>query len=346
MKLVFTADTHFCSKFINENAAERNAQIISVFDKIADYAQSCGAEAVLLGGDLFDTPYPSSETEAAVRRVFERHGELSFYAVCGNHDPLAVTGFYSDPPRNLFVFPDKITPAQIGDITLYGISLSNAFDAPDPWSDFHASGRFITMSHGTLSGRGGFSLDPRTLASTGASLSLMGHIHKTSEYQLSNGSRALYAGSPFGRGFDECGQKGFYVIDTGSFDYTYVNTNAKIYREYYADVSDARSVADILAVLSELSPAENEIARAVLTGTLRTPFYIDCNALCSHLDGFIEVRDKTQIDIDLFKNTGDNTLEGRFVHILSEKLKNADESEKQIILDAIKEGVIAVRSGK
>lgn len=345
MKLVFTADTHFGCRFKNENADKRNAQLILCFDKIADFAQSCGA-AVLIGGDIFDTPYPDDEIKAAVRRVFEKHNDTRFFAVCGNHDPLTVTDFYNDPPENLFVFPDRITKAELGDVSVYGISLSSAFDAPDPWEGFHADGRFITLSHGTLSGSGGFCLNPRTLAGTGAALSLLGHIHKTCETPLSNGSRALYAGTPFGHGFDECGQKGFYVIDTDSFDYTYVNTDAEIYREYTVDISGARSIADVMDKLSQLHPSCNEIARALLTGSLSSPFYIDCDALCGYFENIVQIKDKTSVDTDVFKSLKDNTLEGKFVQILTQRLESADDTEKQKILDAIKEGVIAIRSGK
>lgn len=348
MKLIFTADTHFGSKFNNENAALRGAELISAFDSIACYAESINAAAVLLGGDLFDTPNPGQETTAAVARVFERHGSLRFLAVCGNHDPLNITEFYSSPPENLYVFPDKIKGVDLGDITVFGISLSNAFDMPDPWRDFRgAEGKngFITLTHGTLGGQGGFSLNTQSLAATGASLSLLGHIHKTNDAVLPNGKHALYAGVPFGRGFDECGQKGFYVIDTKDFSYTYVNTNTKIYAEYNFDISSAHSVSDILNILSKKTPAENEIARAVLTGRLSTPFYIDCDALCAHAGGFVQIKDRTSADIDYLSSMGDNTLEGRFVKILADKLKEADEHDRRIIEDAIKEGVIAIRGG-
>ena len=352
MKLIFTADTHFGSKFNNENAALRDAELVSAFDSIACYAESINAAAVLLGGDLFDTPNPGQETSAAVRRVFERHCSLRFLAVCGNHDPFGITEFYSSPPENLYIFPDKIKGVDLGGITVFGISLSSAFNMPDPWKDFRGAcdeenkDGFITLTHGTLGGQGGFSLNLQSLAATGAKLSLLGHIHKTNEAVLPNGKHALYAGVPFGRGFDECGQKGFYVIDTQDFSYTYVNTEAKIYTEYNFDISGAHSVSNILNILSKKTPAENEIARAVLTGRLGTPFNIDCDALCAHTDGFVQIKDRTSADIDYLSSMGDNTLEGRFVKILADRLKDADELGRQIIEDAIKEGVIAIRGGE
>lgn len=347
MKFIFTADTHFGCKFINENADLRNRQLVMDFGRIADYADKSGIKYILLGGDMFDTPYPDENVKAAVYRVFESHSDIRFMAVCGNHDPLSMTDFYNNPPENLFVFPDSITKADMQDISVYGISLSDAFEAPDPWSGFCGDGKFITLSHGTLSGKGGFSLDPSSLAQTGAALSLLGHIHKTQSVFLPNGTRALYAGTPFGHGFDECGQKGFYVIDTDDFSYTYVNTDSKIYREYTADISSCSSIAQVMDILFKIKPQENEIARAVLVGKLKQPFDIDCDVLTEYIkESFIQIKDETTIDTDIFKSAGENTLEGKFVDILLHRLENAQQSERQQILDAIKEGVLAIRSSK
>lgn len=344
MKLIFTADTHFGCKFLNENADLRNAELIRSFNGIADFAERNSAP-VLLGGDMFDTPFPDEQTAAAVRRVFETHPKTDFYAVCGNHDPLYTTEFYFEPPKNLFVFPERITKVELSDIALYGVSLTAA-DLPDPWQGFHADGKFITLSHGTLSGMGGFELDPVTLADTGARLSLLGHIHLTSRKTLYNGSHALYAGAPFGHGFDECGQKGYYLIDTEDLSYTFINTDAKLYSEYTVDVSECASISDVLDRLSAVTPTENEIARAVLTGAPKVPLSIDCDSLCEYTDGFVKIKDKTQINEELFKAVDENTLEGAFVSILTKKLKNAEGADRQIILDAMKEGISAIRSGK
>ena len=116
MKLVFTADTHFGSKFKDGGAAARTAEHIACFSRMAEKARSLGAP-VLIGGDLFDSPYPAPETEAAVRRVFETHADVAFYAVAGNHDPLGATAFYADPPENLHVFPDRVECVELGGVS-------------------------------------------------------------------------------------------------------------------------------------------------------------------------------------------------------------------------------------
>lgn len=344
MKLIFTADTHFDSRFRYEDAAARNMELVACFSRIADHAKELGA-AVLLGGDLFDSPYPSPAVEAAVRRVFETHADTRFYAVCGNHDPLGATAFYADPPENLHVFPDRIERVELDGAALYGVSMRDAFGGGDPWDGFRADGKAITLTHGAFAEGGCYRLDSATLSNTGAALHLAGHIHKTERRLLPGGGVALYAGCPFGRGFDECGKRGYYVIDTETMDPQYVYTDARVYAEYRADISDAGDLKQLYAKLADIRPAENETARIVLTGSTAAPLDFDADELAKSLDGVVAVRDESTVDTDIFAAREDNTLEGEFTRIMLDKLKNGPESE-ETVKEALKEGIIALRYGK
>ena len=343
MQLVFTADTHFDSAFGAENAAVRNGELIANFESICAYAKRIGAAAVLLGGDIFDTPHPSKETCAALSNIIRTYGTLKFIAVAGNHDPLYNTAFYGLVPENMFVFPAEVTAVKLGDINIYGASVKSSEDTRDPWQGVRCEGKSITLSHGMLDSSAAFSLDSRTLADTGASMSLLGHVHNTCEKLLSNGSTALYAGSPAGRGFDECGDRGFYVIDTDSFKYKYIKTDATVYREYKVDIGQTHNTDELMALLMNVKTADNEISRAVLTGSLLFPYSIDCRAICEFLPQFCEVKDVSEIDINITENIAENTLEGKFLRILASRLEKAEGEERQKILDAMKEGVLALR---
>lgn len=344
MKLVFTADTHFGSKFKDGDAAARTAEHIACFSAMADKARALGAP-LLIGGDLFDTPFPSAETEAAVRRVFETHSDVRFYAVAGNHDPLDATAFYADPPENLHVFPDRVECVELGGVSLYGVSMGDAFGGGDPWRGVRTDGRAVTLSHAAFAEGGCYTVNKTSLSETGALLHLMGHIHKTASFPLPGGGAALYAGSPFGRGFDECGRRGYYVIDTDTLQTEYVFTDAAVYAQYEADVSDVSSYAELFSRLSRITPAEGEIARIVLTGSTATPVEFDGASLAAHL-GVVAVKDETTADLGRFSARTDNTLEGEFTRIILEKMKNAPESERDELSEALKEGVRALRSGK
>ena len=244
------------------------------------------------------------------------------------------------------VFGGDISKVTVGDTDIYGVSVKTASDTVDPWQNFKADGNFITLSHGDLDGNGTFRISSNSLADSGGKLHLLGHIHKTSAHRLSNGKTALYGGCPAGRGFDECGERGFYVIDTDGFTFTYITTDAKIYKEYEIDISDIAEKTELIDKLRAVPVCDNEIARAVLVGALPHPIDIDTAKLQPFAPQFIEIKDKSTVNIDVMKNIDSNTLEGEFVRILSKKLEGVQQEERQVILDAVKEGVLALRGQK
>ena len=58
MRVIHCADIHLDSglsaNFDKETARERKAEILRTFVRMTEYAADCGAEAVLIAGDLFD----------------------------------------------------------------------------------------------------------------------------------------------------------------------------------------------------------------------------------------------------------------------------------------------------
>lgn len=336
MKLVFTADLHIGSAFSGENADIRNAELVENFRGIVKYAEDNGASFIILGGDLFDTPYPAPELEGAVYGIIAG-SSVRFIAISGNHDPLSKTRFYKNPPENMTVLPAHVTGVDLGGVMLYGASVYNADDTADIWQNFCTEGEFITLSHGELSGNGFIPLSRTALSQVGARLNLLGHIHLSSVTVLSNGRHAIYCGCPAGRGFDECGEKGFYVIDTDGYTYDFIKCDGRQYKEYTVDLTDLTH-ADIVEKLCSITPSANEISRAVLTGSILPELEIDITRLLP-LTQFIEIKDKTEVGFDKLEIAKANTLEGEFVRILL-----ADDSE--FANDAIAEGIKALRRQK
>ena len=335
MLFIFTADTHFDSAFFDENTAQRSGELIVNFKNTVEYAKSIGAKLIVLGGDLFDSPFPSAETSAAVRNIIASNKDLQFIAICGNHDPIHTTAFYNSVADNFYVFPETITKFEYDGVVFYGVSEKDSDYSEDKWQNFKADGKFITLSHGDFK--------PASLMNTGASLCLLGHIHKSEVHTLANGVKAIYCGCPAGRGFDECGPKGFYVIDSENFSFKFVQSDAKIYTEYYVDIGETENTEQLLELLQGINPKENEIARAILCGEMYTPYAIDCDRLCGLFPEFVQIKDDSKIREDFLKNAAQNTLEGEFIRILTAKLETATGEEKEKILEAIKEGVIALR---
>lgn len=344
MKIVFTADTHFGSAFRGENAAVRNGELIAAFRSICNHARNIGAAAVLIGGDVFDTPNPSKETQAMFLSVLKEFSDLRFIMVAGNHDPLYECAIYSRLPQNAYVFPAEVSVCDLDGIKIYGASVTQAGDTRDPFENLHIESRDIILTHGALGSAAEFSLSDATLSDTGAGLVLTGHIHAGFEKVLSSGARLIYCGAPWGRGFDECGEKGFYEIETDTFEAKFIPSAAKVYKEYVCDVSKTSSVEELCEVISGIKVGPDEIARLVLTGCLSQPYSIETDAIAGYFPQFVSIKDKTQVDLSVIGNVSDSTLEGKFIKILRAKLDAAkDEQEREKIQDAIKQGLIALR---
>ncbi len=345
MKLVFTADLHLDSAFLGEQRHTRNNDLLKTFEEITDYARTIGAGAVLLGGDLFDIPTPSAYITNEVKKIIENNNDIMFYAVAGNHDPLDTTDFYRSVPKNMHVFGADISKVMLGDTALYGASVASGTDRRNVFEGFTAQKGSIFLCHGDIASDCGFDLVRADVEKSGIDLLLMGHIHKTAEYSYA-GPRGLHSGVPAGRGFDECGQKGFYVVDSDRKECEFVKTNAKIYKEYFIDVSDADDIIKIAEMLNSQPVGENEIARAVLTGNVDGSVYIDTDTLQKYCDKFVEIKDKTALRDDIMKNAGEQTLEGEFIRMMTARIDKADDSEKTMLYDALKQGVTALRCKK
>ena len=336
MKLIFTADLHLDSAFLGEDRHARNRELLKNFADIVEYAKQIGAWSVLIGGDLFDIPTPSAYITGGVKKIIEDNPNIMFFAV---------TEFYKSTPKNMYVFGPEIEKVMIGKVALYGASVSTQPDRRNVFDGFMAENGGLFLCHGNINSDCGFDLSRADVEKSGIDLLLMGHIHKTAEYSYSS-PRGLHAGVPAGRGFDECGEKGFYVIDGDSKTYEFVKSGAKEYKEYFVDISSCNDVTDIVDRLNAQSAGDNEIARAVLRGNIRGDVYIDTEVLQKYCDKFVEIKDKTTLAEDIMKNADERTLEGEFIRLMLARIEKADDSEKPMLYDALKQGVVALRCEK
>ena len=88
MRVLHTADFH-AGRLLK--GFDRTPEIHEALTEIAGLARSEGADAVLVSGDLFDTPNPSADAEAAVFDFFLRLRDAGIpgVAIAGNHDSAA-----------------------------------------------------------------------------------------------------------------------------------------------------------------------------------------------------------------------------------------------------------------
>ena len=85
MRLIHTSDWHLGRKL---KGVDRTPEIALALDEILKYAKEYEADAVLVSGDIFDVPNPTTEAERIAYDFFYKLNQLSIpsVAIAGNHD--------------------------------------------------------------------------------------------------------------------------------------------------------------------------------------------------------------------------------------------------------------------
>ena len=154
---------------------------------------------------------------------------------------------------------------------------------------------------------------------------------------LDEGGVYCYSGCLEGRGFDECGKKGFVLLEIGeeSFTYDFIPFSLRTLHDIAVDVTDCTSMPQIeSAVTTKLSSVSSEdMVRVTLTGALPADVNRDMEYLSKLLQGRFfaaRVHDKTTLLIDPADYAGDASLKGAFVGGVLES--DLSEEEKQRVL--------------
>ncbi len=85
MRLIHTSDWHLGRKL---KGVDRTSEIALALEEILKYAQEFEVDAVLVAGDIFDVPNPTTEAERVAYDFFYKLNQLSIpsVAIAGNHD--------------------------------------------------------------------------------------------------------------------------------------------------------------------------------------------------------------------------------------------------------------------
>ena len=230
LKIFHCADLHLDaptdSRLDPEKARIRRDELLLTFQLFLDTAAEENADAVLLCGDLFDRDLVSPTAASVVRDAILAHPTLEIFYLRGNHDrncALTVPSGVAIP--NLHTFGSSWTSYTLGRGPLPVVITGAEISPPPPGgtasllSSLHLSPDAvnIVMLHGQLISGNGNTLPSAEeipmglLRNKGIDLLALGHIHLPREGRLDGRGRYVYAGCLEGRGFDECGPRGFWV---------------------------------------------------------------------------------------------------------------------------------------
>ena len=357
-RFIHAADFHLDSAFRAlppRQAAARRRESRELPQRLANYANRNHVDLVLLAGDLLDSNAGFAETGELLRDALASIDAPVFIAP-GNHDCFCAGSPYTALKwsENVHVFSvPKMESVEVPQLN--AVIHGAAFVAPEQnrrvLADFAApaDGKVhIGVLHGELGAaeeRYG-AVSAQEVAASGLAYLALGHIHKRTEPICCGNTQAAWPGCPEGRGFDELGEKGFYVgtvSDDGHVSVEFVPFARHRYEIAEVDVTGQTPRSAVEAALPPETAAD--LYRIILTGETDADG-VDTAALQSALaDRFyaLEIRDATRPAEDLWSRAEEDSLKGLFVRELKEKYNAAQtDEERETVVRAVRFGLAAL----
>lgn len=354
MRIIHCADIHLDSKLsanlTGAKKKERKIELIQTFERMVDYAAEQEVTAIIIAGDLFDTKNVAVTPRNAVYKAIINHSEIDFYYLKGNHDADSFLSMLEVIPDNLKLFNDVWTSYTIGDlgvVTINGIELNsdnsgliynslvldtdkvNIVTLHGQESVYQNKDKTEVISINELKGKG---IDYLAL----------GHIHEYKLETLDRRGKYCYPGCLEGRGFDECGEHGFVILDIDEASRTVVSefvpfSKRRLYT-VSVDVSDCMDNTDIrekmyIALGAANIGAEN-LVKVELTGNVDISCDKDTELLAKTFEDdyyFIKVKDKTKLAVNYNDFSLDASLKGEFVRLVMADTDMDEELKAEIV---------------
>ncbi len=340
MKLIHCADLHLDSplgaNLSPEKARERKAELLSTFRELVRHADENRVSAILIAGDLFDSAHLSKKTENYVTDLIRSHPDLCFFYLAGNHDKGSSLATREDRPENLYVFDNSWRSYSFGEVTI------TAAERPDLDTLMLNAGEVnIVLMHGQeRAGRGEASEDIIPLGklkNKNIDYLALGHLHEYREIAIDNRGVACYSGCLEGRGFDECGRKGYVLLNVENkrITHTFVPFAKRELHTVVCDITGFSSQLDLenrlLAATSAIP--SHHMVKAVLRGKISANAIKDLTHLSTRLSErfwFAKLRDESRLEIKPEDFCNDISLRGEFFrHVMASKL-SPEEKERVI----------------
>ena len=337
MKLIHCADLHLDSPMESnlpaDKARERRNEILFTFSELVRLADENGADAILIAGDLFDTKRTTQKTEQYVINLVEQHPKLNFFYLAGNHDSGNRLSEDKNLPENLYTFRKDWTSYALGDIYITGS------ECPDPDSLVIPEDKVnVVLLHGQQKETNTAEQDVipfKKYKDKHIDYLALGHLHGYREAALDERGIACYSGCLEGRGFDECGQKGYVLleIEHGKVKHTFVPFARRTLHEITCDLSDCQSPLEAenrLLAATERIPA-SDLVKAILVGDCPPQLMIDTAQLSQLLSQrfyFAKLVNRTRLAIRPQDYIHDVSLKGEFVRrVMASDLTEAEKEE-------------------
>ena len=371
-RLLHLADLHLDRAFAGmgcqgEPAVRRRLGLRDALRRAGVTAQQRRCSAVTIGGDLYEHDRAGADTAAFLAETFRSWSPIEVLLAPGNHDALLPGSIHSrvEWPANVHVFATAdLRPHALADgLTVWGLAHLEPAWQGDPLDCAPVGGDggvHLALFHGAEMGsrpegksiHGPFhAVDIRERGFTAA---LCGHYHRR---RVDEARGLLYPGSPEPLTFDESEPRGAVIVEVdgdGSLTYEPLSDNRWQARTTRADVSSARSLADVVdaacAAAAQVCAGldgSRTMLRIDLTGEIdhsvsTDAFTVETSVRDSLCAAGVRVRDFTSPALDLAAITGESAVLGAFATLIAEASAGADASQRRVLDDALRYGLQAL----
>lgn len=379
MRFIHCADLHLDSRMTSnltkEKARERKKELLLTFERMVRYAAENRVDAILIAGDLFDTVNISATARHAFWDAVCGHSDITFYYLKGNHDTDHFLSDREEIPENFKMFGTEWTSCSQGPkvtVTALELTSENAAGAAD--SLVTDPEKFnIVMLHGQISEAGAKEkmrlIRLRDFKNKGIDYLALGHVHAYREGELDARGVWCYCGCLEGRGFDECGNHGFVLLDvdedTGTCSRQFVPFAKRRLFTIPVNVTGCETATEMAARTDEAirglqegeeSPApddgaagqknpeeiapddgaagQEDLVKIVLTGETDVEQEIDADYLRKRLEPqfyFVKIEDGTVPKVDVSRFLPDASLKGEFVRTVMSAEDLSSEEQAAVI---------------
>lgn len=339
MKLIHCSDIHLDSPMESNltarQAKERNTEICRTFARMVDYARKEDVTAILVAGDLFDTRRISTTTAQFILDTIIGAPEIQFLYLKGNHDEADRAFGNHALPENLVTFSDVWQYCHIGNVTVAGIELSNR-NCYTLYGDLKLAPeqKNIVMLHGQISARAGEELVALPeLRGKHIDYLALGHIHSYSYDALDDRGVHCYCGCLEGRGYDECGAKGFVLleVDDRRISHRFVPFASRTLHDITVDITGLNTTPELLKAMQKAAAAipDSDLVKFTLCGSYGLDTHKDLPFLKTMLSErfySVKLKDTSRLQIDAASYENDISLKGEFIRtVLASDLPAEDK---------------------
>lgn len=354
MKIIHCSDLHLDSKMKSnlnsKQAKERRDEILITYQNMVKYAVENDVKIIIIAGDMFDKKEITVKTKNIVMDTIISHPSIDFIYLKGNHDEENFINNFEKLPNNLKLFDnEKWTSYKYNNVVISGIEFGR-LDSYEIYNtlNLNKNDLNIVVMHGQEANYDikdkSEIINLQALKNKNIDYLALGHIHTFKREKLDLRGTYCYSGCLEGRGFDECGDKGFVLLNIDdemlTIESNFIPFAKRHLYEIHVDVSNNMTTSETESKINEslVNIEESSLLKIVLEGKVELESEKDISYLEKKYNlkyYFVKIYDETVLNIDYMTYKHDATLKGEFIRlILSENL--TEEEKRKIILTGIK----------